>query len=524
MRRSISTTALLLTSVSAILGSGWLFAAYYTAEIAGPAALLSWLIGGVATIVIAFIFAELSAMLPIMGSSSRIPHYTHGTLVSFVFAWIIWLSYASLVPAEVQAVIQYVSFYFPHITKSSGQLTHQGYWVATALMLGTSILNIFSLRWLIRCNSFLTIIKIVIPIIMSLALLNFFLQPTNAIHPANSPFMPYGMKGVFAAIASGGIVFAFNGFKLACELAGEAKHPKKALPFAIIGSVILTLTLYLLLQSAFLSSIHLKNLVVGWSQLNLTGSNSPFSAIAVQENDAWLLPLIYIGAIVGPLAAALIYTGSASRSLYGTSKNGYIPKIFEILSEKGIPVPAIIANFIFGMMMFAPLPGWKNMITFLTSLMGVTYAIGPICLLALRDQIPNQPRPFKLPCVKLWTFLSFYICTLIIFWSGWYIISKLSIALLAGFIILLGYHFFSERGRRLEFHWAASLWLWPYFIGITVLSYYGSFGGGLNKMPFGWDLLIIAVFCIVIMWISQKFKLPAATTQQFISELKLEEA
>src|SRR3990167_206365 len=114
MKRSISIFALLFTSVSAILGSGWLFTNYYTSTLAGPAAIVSWLIGGFIVIFIAFIFAELCTLLPITGSSTRIPQFTHGTLVSFLFAWIIWLSYAALVPTEVQAVIQYLSYFFFH--------------------------------------------------------------------------------------------------------------------------------------------------------------------------------------------------------------------------------------------------------------------------------------------------------------------------------------------------------------------------------------------------------------------------
>ncbi len=85
LKRSISPFALLLTSVSAILGSGWLFATYYISELAGPSAIFAWLIGGLSAILIAFVFAELCAMLPITGASIRIPHYTHGTLVSFLF-------------------------------------------------------------------------------------------------------------------------------------------------------------------------------------------------------------------------------------------------------------------------------------------------------------------------------------------------------------------------------------------------------------------------------------------------------
>ncbi|MFW0083152.1 MAG: amino acid permease, partial [Coxiella-like endosymbiont] len=93
LKRSITPFALLLTSVSSILGSGWLFATYYTSELAGPSSIFAWLVGGASAIAVAFVFAELCAMLPITGSSIRIPYYTHGTFVSFLFSWIIWISY-----------------------------------------------------------------------------------------------------------------------------------------------------------------------------------------------------------------------------------------------------------------------------------------------------------------------------------------------------------------------------------------------------------------------------------------------
>jgi len=116
MKRSIFNAGLLMTSVSAIMGSGWLFAAYYTASFAGPASLVAWGLGAVLVIIIAFVFAELCAMIPVTGSSTRIPHYTQGTLTSFVFSWIIWITYLTLAPIEVQAIIQYLAFYAPQLT------------------------------------------------------------------------------------------------------------------------------------------------------------------------------------------------------------------------------------------------------------------------------------------------------------------------------------------------------------------------------------------------------------------------
>ena len=521
MRRSISSTALLFASISAILGSGWLFAAYYTSILAGPSALLSWLVGGAALAVVAFTFAELSAMLPITGSSTRIPHYTHGTIVSFLFAWVIWLSYASLAPTEVQAVLQYLSYYFPHLTHSGGGLTKAGYFAAAALMIIVSAINIFSLRWLLRCNNALTVMKLIIPIIIAVTLLFLFFSGKHHLHIGHKGFFPMGWHGMFAAITSGGIVFAFNGFKQACEMAGEAKKPSKALPIAIIGSIAVCLVVYLLLQVAFLTSIHDKALIGGWANLQLVGSNSPFAAVLAQDHLPALLSILYVGAIIGPLAAALMYMSSASRSLYGMSKNDYLPLIFQKLTTQGNPVIAIAVNFTLGMFMFAPLPGWDKMVTFLTSLMAITYAIAPVCLLALRDQAPKQDRPFKLPFVKLWAWIAFYICTLLAYWSGWTTISKLAIALILGLVVLFGYHNFTKRGRDLTFHWRASTWVWPYFIGIILISYFGNFGHGLALIPFGWDFAIIGIFCIFILWLSQKYKLPAKTTQAYIAKLNL---
>jgi len=523
MRRSISTTALLFASISAILGSGWLFAAYYTSLLAGPAAILSWLIGGAALAVVAFTFAEMSAMLPITGSSTRIPQYTHGTVVSFLFAWIIWLSYAALAPTEVQAVLQYLSYYFPNLVHVGGGLTREGYYGAAILMIIVSAINIFSLRWLLRCNSALTAMKLVIPIIISITLLLLFFGNHHHLQFGHEGFFPMGGHGVFAAISSGGIVFAFNGFKQACEMAGEAKKPSRALPIAIIGSVAICLAVYLLLQFAFLTSIHQQDLLHGWASIHLVGGNSPFASVLSHDHLPALLTILYIGAVIGPLAAGLMYMSSASRSLYGMSKNDYLPLIFQKLTTQGNPVVAIAVNFVLGMFMFAPLPGWDKMVTFLASLMAITYAIAPVCLLALRDQVPLQNRPFKLPFVKFWAWLAFYICTLLAYWSGWIIISKLAIALIVGLVILFSYHSFTKRGRELTFHWRASIWVWPYFIGIILISYLGNFGHGLGRIPFGWDFVVIGIFCTFILWLSQKYKLPAETTQAYIDKLNLGE-
>lgn len=520
--RSISTTSLLFASVSAIFGSGWLFVALYAAQSAGPSALLAWVIGGILVIIIAYTYAEISAMLPITGVTSRIPQYTHGTIVSYLYAWIIWLSYIALAPTEVQAVIQYLSYFYPTLTYANGGLTVIGYIVAGALLLGISILNVIALRWLIRCNNFLTLIKIILPIGLSIVMLSLLFSTQKVLHTNHADFFTYGTHGLLSAISTGGIIFAFNGFKQASEMAGEAANPARAIPIAIVGSVVLCLIIYLLLQMTFLSSLNSQNLMHGFHALHLPGKNSPLAAIIAQNHVTWLLPFLYFAAIVGPLAAGLMYASSSARALFAMSKNDFLPKIFEKRNQHGHPWIAVLACFILGMLCFAPLPGLKNMINFLASLMAISYSITPICLLTLRKQVPTYQRPLRLPCVTLWAGLAFYCCNLLIYWSGWAVISKLSWCLLASVILLFVYHYTTERGRQLTLHYRASLWIWPYFAGITLLSYLGNFGGGTHAIPFGWDMAVIAIFSASILYLAVKYRLPDTETAAHLSQLNIQ--
>lgn len=496
--RSITFWGLLFSSISAILGSGWLFSAYYTSQLAGSAALISWVIGGILVIIVAFVFAELCSMIPITGSSTRIPHFTHGTLVSYTFAWLIWLSYLTLGPTEVQAMIQYIAFYYPDLLNANASLTSSGFCVAAILLLCISVINIYSLRWLVSINSFLTIAKIIIPLVISLVLLYFFFSFDHIAHPGNTKFAPFGLTGIFAAISSGGIVFAFNGFKVAAEMAGEAKRPKITVPLAIVGSVVVCVVIYVLLQSAFLSALPNNALGHGWNDLGMKDQFGPFATIAKINDLSPLLVLIFIGAVIGPFAAALMYTNSAARSLYGMSNNGYLPSIFMKISPEGNPIYAIVLNFFLGLLFFAPLPGWNSMASFLTSLMALTYSIAPISLYTLRKRLPNYPRPFKLIIGRFWAFAALYACTLMVYWSGWHIVSKAGFVIIAGLLILGLHHLLSRRSKSVKMKWNVrqSIWLWIYLIGLSLISYLGDYGiGALHVLSQTQVYIIMLILC-----------------------------
>src|SRR4029077_18168687 len=145
--RRFTPASLLMLSINGMIGSAWLFAPMYAAKIAGSSAIIAWLIGGIATAIIALTFAELSVLLPVAGGTAQIPQLSHGTLTSFVLSWIAWLSALTMAPIEVQAVLQYASTYFTSLTQSVNGvpiLTGFGLLWATLLMLTFCVINVAS--------------------------------------------------------------------------------------------------------------------------------------------------------------------------------------------------------------------------------------------------------------------------------------------------------------------------------------------------------------------------------------------
>src|SRR6478752_4558479 len=100
LNRRFSPISLLMISINGMIGSAWLFAPLYAAKIAGPQAIIAWLIGGGATALIALTFAELSVLMPIAGGTAQISQLSHGTLTSFSLSWIAWLSALTMAPIE----------------------------------------------------------------------------------------------------------------------------------------------------------------------------------------------------------------------------------------------------------------------------------------------------------------------------------------------------------------------------------------------------------------------------------------
>src|SRR5262249_14119971 len=135
LRRDVGLIGLMWASVGSIIGSGWLYGAEKAVVTAGPAAIISWLIGAVAIVLLALVHAELGGMFPVAGGTARYPHYAFGGLAGMSFGWFSWLQAATVAPIEVEAMIGYAAHW--HFAKgfqhTDGTLTTSGFVVAVVL-------------------------------------------------------------------------------------------------------------------------------------------------------------------------------------------------------------------------------------------------------------------------------------------------------------------------------------------------------------------------------------------------------
>src|SRR5215212_11017396 len=83
LHRDVGRLGLLFVCMGSIIGSGWLFGGLYAAQIAGPAAIISWVLGAIVMLILALVHAELGSMYPVAGGSTRYPHFSFGSLAGY---------------------------------------------------------------------------------------------------------------------------------------------------------------------------------------------------------------------------------------------------------------------------------------------------------------------------------------------------------------------------------------------------------------------------------------------------------
>lgn len=500
LKKALSFQDLFFLSMGGIIGSGWLLAALAASSLAGPAVILSWIIGGVLVLFIALTYAEVAGMIPRSGAIVRYPHMTHGGFTGFLLGWAYFLTAVTVPTIETEAVVTYADKYVHGLTTTSGVLTGAGIAIAIGLMIVFFFLNYFGVRLLGRLNTIITWWKFIIPTITFIFL--FFLF--RASNFTAGGFFAQGVPSVFEAVATSGIVFSYLGFRQALDFGGEARNPQRDVPLATIVSVITGTVLYTILQIAFIGAVNWRAAGVpfgGWSGLaNSAWATGPFASELTSTSIAAFAAfavLLYIDAVVSPSGTGMVYTGTSTRSVFGLTLDGYFPPVFSRISRYGVPVVSLGACVIVGWLFLAPLPSWYQLVGFISSATVLTYIMGGVSLTVFRRTAGELHRPFQLPFSSVLAPVAFIAAALVVYWSSTKTLNYVVGAVLIGLPLYAWFYAPTHLGVNRTVAIVTGI---VYLVAVLVTGYFGPFdvarfdfsGGGLN-FPVYLALLFIEV-------------------------------
>ncbi|HEU5139628.1 MAG TPA: APC family permease [Bacillales bacterium] len=494
LKKRLNGTDLLLLGVGSIIGSGWLYAAQNGAQMSGPNVWISWIIGAVIIILIGLVYSELAAALPRAGGFIRYPDFTHGSAVGFLIGFLSMLAYSSVVAIEVEASRGYLQVWWPALEQADGTPSALGFGVQVLMIILFFLVNYWSVNIFGKTNTFVTIFKFVVPGLIIIFLLMHLDFSNFSVGGAN----PGGIDGIFAAVTGAGIVFAFNGFRMPVEFAGEARNPQKDIPRAVILSVVIGLIIYLLLQFAFIGAVPGDMLSGGWSSVKF---DSPWAGLVGVFGLGWLANLVILDSIISPTATGNIYFSATARTIFAWAKNGTFYKLFTKVDQRtGLPRGALWLTLIFAILWMSPaqFQVWEGLVVASTSAKALTFVVGPTSLMALRKNAPNLERPFFLKGAHIIAPLAFIAATLTVYWGGWETISFLVPIIIPSLVIYFAFVDYNDEYSKtlIGSHFKKSLWLIFYYIYMLVISYLGSFipeDMGSAIIPAPWDTVACAL-------------------------------
>ncbi|MDF2691083.1 MAG: putative H+/amino acid transporter [Gammaproteobacteria bacterium] len=477
-KKNISTFSLIMTGVTAILGSGWLLGTQKIANIAGPAGLLSWVLGAVVALLVSLFYIEIGSANPSSGGIGYYSHITHGRFCGFLTSWINWLSIVAVAPIEAQSVVQYGSQLSPSLNSLYNVPTHaltpEGIACALVLMVFFMGINYWSVRLFIYFNNLSALLKIAVPVLTIIVLIYEGLHAQNFGNNMQT-FMPFGYKSILMSVVTCGVVMSFNGFQSPLNFSEEIANPKKMLPIAIVSSILITFVIYFLLQIAFVGSLSPDMLANGWGGINL---RSPYVDILLLLNLHLMVVGVYASSVVSPSATGALFIASSSRILFSLSHEKHLPAFLSQLNPIYYnPRKAIIASTLLGCIFLFLFKGWYELVAVISVIHLFSYLPAPIIVIANRiknKSILTRKDQFIMPLAKIFAPILLFILSMLLFSAQWPLAGEMLILVIPGLVFYTYYEYKNHRGVGFLKALRGASWLIFYILGISMIAYCGN--------------------------------------------------
>ncbi|MBL0316080.1 MAG: amino acid permease [Flavobacteriales bacterium] len=424
LKRTLGKMSLILLGIGAIIGAGlFVRTAAASAEAAGPAVTLSFIVAAIGCAFAGLCYAEFASMFPIAGSAYTYAYTTMGELVAWIIGWALIMEYAlgaatvSIAWSEylnnlLGGVIPYEWCHSPFESSAAGV---SGIMNAPALviLLALTLLLIRGTQESAIVNGIIVFIKV--GIVLAFIAIGFNYINSDNYTPyiigenvaGHEDFFKHGWGGILRGAAI--VFFAFIGFDAVSTAAQEAKNPQKDMPWGILGSLVICTILYVLFA-------HVLTGVANWQEFKVAGKEASV-AYAIQNHMPgyeWLGTLVTIAILAGFSSVILVMLMGQSRVFFSMSHDGLIPPVFSKLHNKyKTPYKSnwILFLFVGAFAGFVPGSIAGDLTSFGTLLAFVLVCAG---ILVLRKSNPDLKRPFKTPLVPLIPILGIAVCSFMI--------------------------------------------------------------------------------------------------------------
>lgn len=385
--------------IGAIIGAGiFVITGQAAATMAGPAIVLSFLLGAVMIAITALVYAELSAAYPVAGSAYSFTFASLGEMFAWFVGWNLLLEYGVATAAVATGWSGYLRGFLEnsmglHIPQalSGAYNPAAGTYIdisAFGIILAIFVLLAIGIKESARVNTVIVFIKFAV-------LITFVVVGIPHIDFNNiTNFFPFGWEGVWHGAAL--ILFAYLGFDAISTVAEETKEPQKNIPWGLILSLIISVIFFILVSFTLTA-------IVPYDKLNVPDA---LAFALYQVNEPFAANIIALGAVVTITTVMLVMGLGFTRVLFALARDGLLPKnLSSIHPTYNTPFKAtLIGGALLSLMAgLVPLKTLAELVNIGTLF---AYLMVAVAIIVLRRQNAIQPA-FKMPAFKILMPLNF---------------------------------------------------------------------------------------------------------------------
>jgi len=335
LRRTLSARRLSMIAIGGAIGTGLFLGSGFAISLAGPAVLVSYLIGALIALLLMGCLAEMTVAHPTSGSFGAYAEYYLGPLAGFLVRYAYWTSIVLAVGTEVTAVALYMHFWFP---ASPGWPWIVGFSALLVLVNARSV-NVFG-----AIEYWFSAVKVTAIVLFILLATYIVVRAPGTLagasgaagfhhYTAHGGFLPHGVWGAWVAVIVA--IFSYLSIEMIAVAAGEAAQPEIAVVRAFRATVVRLILFYLLTLALILA-------IVPWTAAGV--DESPFVKVmrALQvPAAAGIFNLVILVAALSAMNSQLYIT---TRMMFSLSRAGYAPRRFGVLNRRGVPVQALLLS------------------------------------------------------------------------------------------------------------------------------------------------------------------------------------